>query len=423
MADFYLGTDGIRTENKVHNLDACIKCGACSAQCPVSSVNPLFPGPKQAGPDAERLRLEGVGFAAEVLELCSNCKTCEVTCLSGVKVSEMILSARIKARARGELKENWRQRLRAEVLGRAEQLGRMGTVWPALANALLGRAWIRYLLELGLGISGKAPLPFYRKRFDSAVVGDTRLQTSAAKDLVYFPGCFTTHNDPATAEAVVRVLQHNGYKVIVPPLKCCGVPLAANGRFAAADKKSRYNLRVLLPYLNNGLPVITACTSCGLALKQDYPRIDAPGADLIGRQTYDLFEFLWALHEEGKLREEFQQVDVRCGYHAPCHLKSQGIGTPSLRLLRLIPGVRMQDIDAGCCGLSGSYGFKLEKYEMAMQIGSSLFAKVQHGLNNGEFNEISTECGVCSTQIIHGTGASCYHPVRILASAYGLESN
>ena len=78
-------------------LDACIKCNACTAECPVAGVNPLFPGPKAAGPDAERLRLEGIFFEAKALALCSNCKTCEITCPSSVNITDLIMQARRKA--------------------------------------------------------------------------------------------------------------------------------------------------------------------------------------------------------------------------------------------------------------------------------------------------------------------------------------
>ena len=53
-------------------------------------------------------------------------------------------------------------------------------------------------------------------------------------------------------------------------------------------------------------------------------------------------------------------------YHAPCHLRAQGMGLPGLELLRRIPGVSVSNANAGCCGISGSYGFKKEKYEIAV---------------------------------------------------------
>lgn len=407
-------------QERAENLDACIKCSACTAHCPVATVYPVFHGPKSIGPDAERFRLEGQAMEMSCLTYCSNCKTCEVTCPSGVKITEMILGAREKGKLSGQKDGSTRpQRVRDLVLGRAEYLGRLGTIWPGLTNGLLSVPLVRGLMEQTLGISRQAPLPAYQAKFK----GTKKMRAAAAhpKQVVYFPGCFVTYNDRKTGQAVVKILEHNGYDVIVSDFHCCGVPLEANGYFPKARENARQNLALMRPYLQAGLPIITACTSCGLALKEGYPKIDASGAERIGQHAYDLFEFLWILYESGELREDFQEVPVSLGYHAPCHLKSQGIGTPSVRLLRLIPGVSVNDLDAGCCGISGSYGYKREKYELAMQIGSPLFEQIKLGVADGKFQSMITECGGCQVQIHHGSRVETQHPVWVFMKAYGLK--
>ena len=274
---------------------------------------------------------------------------------------------------------------------------------------------VRGLLEQTLGISRQAPLPTYSPKFKG-----TAKRQKTLRQVVYFPGCFVTYNDALTGQAVIKVLEYNGYEVIVPSFHCCGIPLQANGFFHESRGNARENLALMDPYLRAGVPVITACTSCGLALKEDYLNTEAPRAERIGQLAYDLFEFLWELHGRSELQEDFQEVPVSLGYHAPCHLKAQGIGTPSVRVLRLIPGVRVNNLDAGCCSLSGSFGFKQEKYELAMQIGNPLFNRVQHGVAAGEFQTMTTECGGCQVQIQHGSGVKTEHPVWILMKAYGI---
>jgi glycerol-3-phosphate dehydrogenase subunit C len=402
-------------QDRVINLDACIKCSACTAQCPVAAVYPLFPGPKSVGPDAERFRHEGLEANSRYLNYCSNCKTCEITCPSGVKITEMIMRARERAQITGQITDkNIKHQVRDLVLGRAEYLGELGTTFPALTNVVLGVPLVRDLLERTLGIGKHAPLPSYKAKFKSPRSKLTQ------KKVVYFPGCFITYNDRETGQAVIQVLKHNGYEVIVPKFHCCGVPLQANGHFSEARAAIRKNLAAMYPYLKMNDLVITSCTSCGLALKEEYPRTEYPGAELIGERTYDLFEFLWELHEHGELNVDFQKVPLTLGYHAPCHLKAQGIGTPSVRLLRLIPGVKVDDLDAGCCGLSGSFGFKQERYELAMQIGKPLFSRVRQGVTEGDFNSMITECGGCQVQIRHGSGVKTDHPIWIMMKAYGI---
>ena len=60
------------------SFDSCMKCTACSSRCPVASVRPDFPGPKQCGPDGERLRLKSPDFLDDALKYCTGCKRCEV---------------------------------------------------------------------------------------------------------------------------------------------------------------------------------------------------------------------------------------------------------------------------------------------------------------------------------------------------------
>ena len=402
---------------KAENLDACIKCSACTAECPVAAVNSLFPGPKAAGPDAERLRLEGIIFDAKVLALCSNCKTCETVCPSGVNITDLMMEARRKAVISGTNKKSRRYRLRALVLGRAEFLGKLGTFWAPVTNLVLGKKAVRVLMEKTLGIGRKAPLPDYHQKFVTK-----NHSYSNTKQVVYFPGCYATYNDVLTAKAVVKVLEHNGFLVITPNFRCCGVPLRSNDQFAQAEDNALHNLRLLVPYLEQRIPVVASCPSCTLILKQEYPNYCSPGADLIALKTYDLFEFLWELHEKGEFHQEFRSSSDIVGYHVPCHLKAQGIGTPVVRLLRLIPGFQVKDLDSACCGLSGSYSFKEESYAYGMKIGEPLFEKVKCGLQRSDFNEITTECGTCNIQIAHGSGALVRHPIWHLMEAYSLLS-
>ena len=77
-----------------NSFESCIKCTACTAVCPVSKQNPLYPGPKQAGPDGERFRLKSAAFYDEALKYCTNCKRCEVACPSDVKIGDLFVRAR-----------------------------------------------------------------------------------------------------------------------------------------------------------------------------------------------------------------------------------------------------------------------------------------------------------------------------------------
>ena len=101
---------------------------------------------------------------------------------------------------------------------------------------------------------------------------------------------------------------------------------------------------------------------------------------------------------------------MRAIYHAPCHLRAQGNGLPGLELLRRLPGVMVRNADAGCCGISGSYGFKKEKYDIGQEIGAALFKTIRES----GAHIAASECGTCRVQILHGSGLPCLHPVSIV---------
>ncbi|MBQ1335699.1 MAG: anaerobic glycerol-3-phosphate dehydrogenase subunit C, partial [Selenomonadaceae bacterium] len=130
--------------------------------------------------------------------------------------------------------------------------------------------------------------------------------------------------------------------------------------------------------------------------------------------VYDAFEFLAMLEEEGKLNTEFKSLSQSLLYHVPCHLKSQGFGTPAARILGKIPGVKVELADAGCCGMSGNYGFKQDKYEISMKIGEELFGRIK----TANADKVISDCGTCRLQIQHGGHVEPCHPIEILEKAY-----
>ena len=161
---------------------------------------------------------------------------------------------------------------------------------------------------LTLLISKSGPLPAYGKPLE--VQGDKggAIGATSCKQVVYFPGCYTRYNEGDTGRIIIKVLEHAGYKTIVPDFHCCGLPLEANGQFEKAHQNGLYNLELMRPYMEAGIPIITSCTSCGLTLKEDYPKLQTTSAQLIGAQSYDLFEFLWQLHEKGNYPLIFRKL-------------------------------------------------------------------------------------------------------------------
>ena len=123
----------------------------------------------------------------------------------------------------------------------------------------------------------------------------------------------------------------------------------------------------------------------------------------------DACEFLIGLIESGELDIDVREDATKLVYHAPCHLRAQGIGKPGLDLLRMA-SANVEDARSGCCGISGSYGFKKEKYDVAASVGSDLFKAVK----DSAAEYCVTECGTCRLQISHHTKLPSMHPISWL---------
>jgi glycerol-3-phosphate dehydrogenase subunit C len=397
------------------SLDHCVKCTICESFCPVAQVTPLFPGPKYVGPQAERYR--GVGPSADAsVDYCSGCGICTQVCPQDVKIAE------INSRARAKLWEKKGIPLRNQLIARPSVIGRLGTPVAPLANWALHNRSLRGLVQSTIGIHRDAPMPsFAGKTFQTR----SRKHTSPSPEapaVVYFHGCGTNWYEPRLGQMVVAVLEHNGFRVIVPRQDCCGLPLQSNGNFPAARKYVQRLVANLAPHAHAGLSIVANSTSCGLMLKREAHEIlgvDNDDLAAVSRSTYDLCEFLLRLHERGELRTDFTSLPLTVPYHAPCQQQGHGIGKPALDLLALVPDLHVIELNADCCGIAGTYGLKKEKYAISMAVGERLFSDIK--ATGSDLAACDSE--TCRWQIAQAADVTAVHPIELLYRAYGLGGN
>ncbi len=357
------------------------------------------------GPAFERFRLLSQG-EEDSLQYCSNCKNCDISCPNQVPISTLNMLAR------GEYSKVHRPRLRDWFVSHGPLLYNIFSFLPMrMINFGMNNPVTRQALDM-LGIHKKAPLPSFAGKSFKKRFKEIRQPEGLKKKIVFFPGCYVDIYDPQIGVDLVELLNITGYEVIVPDgFVCCGLPVISNGFPAEAEKNALRNSEELTKWTKLGVPVMTACPSCSLMLKQEYKDL-FPSVEKAGFGAYnvmDACEFFVDMIDSGEYKPEFTGEMVMGMYHPPCHLRAQGMGRPGLDLLRRIPGSDVVDADAGCCGISGSYGFKKDKYDISMAIGSDLFDVIRHSGRSRVF----TECGTCQVQIRHGSGANVMHPVSV----------
>ncbi len=392
-----------------NNFEQCIKCTVCTVYCPVAAVNPAFPGPKQAGPDGERLRLKKNNFYDETLKYCLNCKRCEVACPSNVKIGDIIQSARIKYSEK-------KPKLRDFMLANTDLVGSLSTPFAPVVNAVLGLKPTKAVLDGVLKIDHRRTFPKYAfGTFESWYKKEAKKQASFPRQVSYFHGCYVNYNNPQLGKDLVKVMNALGIGVqLLKKEKCCGVALISNGFINQAKKQAEININSIRESVNqNNLPVIATSSTCTFTIRDEYPHLlgidNADVRDQVELATRYIYRLL--MQEDIKLK--FNGKKIKVAYHTPCHMEKLGWAYYSIELLKLIPNVELTVLDSQCCGIAGTYGFKKENYKTSQDIGESLFRQIEAC----DIDYVVTDCETCKWQIEMSTSKSCEHPISILAKA------
>ena len=406
--------------NKEHNTNAesfeqCIKCTVCTVYCPMVAVNPDYPGPKQAGPDGERYRLKNPMFYDDALDLCLNCKRCEVACPSNVKIGDLIQSARLKYSTK-------KPKLRDFMLANTDLLGSVATTMAPVVNFTLGLKPVKAVMEGMLAIDHHRTFPKYSgQKFETWFKRHAlKKQEVYEKKVSYFHGCYANYNYPKLAKDFVKIMNALGYGVnLLEKEKCCGVALISNGFKDQALKQAELNLGSIRSAVKRGEPVLTTSSTCTFTMRDEYAHIleldNSDVRDSIALAT----KFIYELVDAGKAKLVFKEdYRKRIAYHTPCHMEKLGWAVYSTSLLRMIPGVDFNMLDSQCCGIAGTYGFKKEHYNDSQKIGESLFRQI----SDLQVDMVATDCETCKWQIEMSANVQVENPVSIIADALDVEA-
>lgn len=398
-----------------NNFESCIKCTICTVYCPVTAVNPDYPGPKQAGPDGERYRLKKPYYYDEALKYCLNCKRCEVACPNDVRIGDIIQSARIKyGRTRPSLRDT--------MLANTDFVGTMASTFAPVANFALGLKPVKWAMDVTMGIDRHRTFPKYSPiRFETwyrrnAADSQSRMRRRVA----YFHGCYVNYNFPQLGRDLLTVLNALGIGVsLLDGEKCCGVAKIANRLVNEARRDAEINLKALRQAVGNGLEVVSTSSTCCFTMRDEYPHVlgleNADVRDHIQLATRYIYRLI---DEEGYKLVFKTGFKARVAYHVPCHMEKLGWTVYSTALLKMIPGLDFVHLDSRCCGIAGTYGFKKEYYEYSQGIGEPLFRQIL----DSKVDSVATDCETCKWQIEMSTGVPVENPVSILARALDVEA-
>ena len=396
-------------------FEQCMKCTVCTVYCPVVAVNPDYPGPKQAGPDGERYRLKDPLFYDEALDLCLNCKRCEVACPSNVKIGDIIQAARLKYSTK-------KPKFRDYILANTDIMGGLATTMAPVVNFTLGLSPVKAVMDGVLGVDHHRTFPKYAgQKFETWFKRHAASkQTEFDKKVSYFHGCYANYNYPKLAKDLVKILNAVGYGVnLLEKEKCCGVALISNGFKDQAQSQAELNLSSIRKAVGRGEPVLTTSSTCTFTMRDEYEHILGLDNSDVRDSIMLATKFLYTLIDEGRISLAFKEdYKIRIAYHTPCHMEKLGWAIYSTSLLRMIPGVDFLMLDSQCCGIAGTYGFKKEHYQDSQKIGESLFRQIQ----DSNVDLVATDCETCKWQIEMSAGVTVENPISIIADALDVEA-
>ena len=405
----------MKTNISENNFEQCIKCTICTVYCPVVPVNPSYPGPKQAGPDGERLRLKNKFFFDDALKYCLNCKRCDVSCPSGVKISDIIQEAKIHYGTH-------KPKLRDRMLASTDFMGSLASPFAPIVNATLPIKPVKAVLDGVLGIDHRRTFPKYSgQKFETWFKKNASDKQAAFKNqIAYFHGCYVNYNYPQLGKDFVAVMNALGYGVnLLDKEKCCGVAMIVNGLIDGAKKHAVHNVSVLKKAADKGMKILTSSSTCVLTMRDEYPDLLKVDNSAVRDSLSLATKFIFHLIDSGKVKVAFKKdYKAKIAYHTPCHMEKLGWGIFSTSLLKMIPGVQFVMLDSNCCGISGTYGFKKENYEVSQAIGKPLFDQIRK--ETPDF--VACDCETCKWQIEMSTGFTVKNPISVLAEALDLEA-
>src|SRR5438105_53545 len=345
-----------------------------------------------------------------VMDLCLECKGCKAECPANVDMAKL----------KYEFLYHYYQAnglpLRNRVFGRVAKLSALGARTPRLSNAFNALPPVRWLLEKIVGIDRRRPLPaLATETFEDWFRGHAPPASAPRGEVVLFHDTFVSYNTPEIGHAAVRLLEGAGYRVVLVDRKCCGRPLISKGMLDEAREHAAWNVARPVPYARRGVAIVGLEPSCSLTLRDEWvDLLRTDDARAVAEQSLLLEQFLLRERERGLTLRFADGHGRKVLLHGHCHQKAM-VGTAPTVAVLTWAGYDVSEVDSGCCGMAGSFGFEREHYDLSVALGNRRLAPA---VKAADPHTLVVAPGIsCRQQIQHLAGRRAKHPAEALAEA------
>jgi len=357
----------------------------------------------------------------KIMDACFQCKLCEVQCPYTIRDGhEFKLDfPKLVHRHRAIHSKDKKKNLRDTILGNPDKSAFMARTSFGIANLMNRISIHRWFLEKLIGIHRKKLLPDFKiTTFEKFAEKNDLIRNNQEAETVLFQTCYVQHNEPQIGKDTLEVLGKNKIDcACVKGLKCCGMPAWEQGDLFTLRANAKNNLDILIPFVEKGSVVLPINPTCAMMMRKEYQELlegeDRKRAYKLANAINDPSEYLWNIRNEDRFNTKVKNIKGTISYHAPCHLRAQGIGFKGRDLIKKVTGSAVKTV-MECCGHNGTYAMKVESYDASIRIGQKAFDQMQ----THETEILATDCPLAALQFKQHAGVKPKHPMSILADAY-----
>jgi FAD/FMN-containing dehydrogenase/Fe-S oxidoreductase len=351
----------------------------------------------------------------EVMDLCLSCKACKSECPTGVDI------AKLKSEFLQHYYDSNGIPLRTKLIAYLPRINSIASLFPTITNYFLKSKW----LVKKIGFTTKRNLPLLSNVTFNKWYKKNKLyynKTSHPKGTVYlFSDEFTNYNEAELGIKAYLLLSILGYEVIVPKHLESARTFISKGLLRNAKKIANKNIVLLKDFISPNSPLIGIEVSAILSFRDEYiDLVDShlkSSAERIAASTFTIDEFIASEFEKGKISAaNFSNESKRIILHGHCQQKAIASTNPTKTFLSIPKNYFVEEIDSGCCGMAGSFGYEAEHFDVSMKVGElSLFPALRKAQDN---NTIICASGTsCRHQIKDGINRNALHPVEVIYDA------
>ena len=347
------------------------------------------------------------------LDLCLSCQACLNECPSTVDMSKL------KAEFLHQYYQAHGVPFRSWFFANIAGISKLAQPFSALINPILNSPFSRLISLVGIHTDRSLPA-FARQTFTQWYRKEKENQhkhTSSGSKAVFFYDTYLEYNYPHIGQALVHIFDQAGLDLIILEGKeDSGRPGYSKGVLDKAQALAKKNLELLLPYAEEGIPIIGCEPSVVVMLTKEYlDLVPGDAARKVAGVSLMAEDFLLQEINASRVRFQFDHQPRQILYHGHCQQKANFGAERTLTLLRGIPGAIVEQVEAGCCGMAGAFGYEKEHYALSMEIAElSLAPQIRE---SGPETIICASGTSCREQIGHTTDRNALHPLEVFASA------